>query len=213
MSSRRGERSIVNLLTEGALVTVGVFLALWANNWQADRDHRALAQAALRNFSAEFQANRQAMLDRRDYHEALARDIHAFLQSSEAATEERFHEAVHFAGMRPVTFERTAWDLALATQALSYLPPDLAFGISKVYTQQNALQKLQDSFLASAFTPASLASENFKGLATAMEVYLADVNIQEPLMLSRYGEILPKVTRALGRGVEAEAPDGANKSP
>jgi len=54
--------------------------------------------------------------------------------------------------MRPVIFEHTAWDLALATQALSYLDPDLAFDISKVYTQQNAFQKLEDSFLTAAFT-------------------------------------------------------------
>ena len=43
-------------------------------------------------------------------------------------------------GVRPVIYEHTAWDLALATQALSYLKPDLAFDISKVYTQQNAFQ-------------------------------------------------------------------------
>jgi hypothetical protein len=96
-----------------------------------------------------------------------------------------------------VIFEHTAWDLALATKALSWLKPDLAFDISKVYTKQNAFQKLEDSFLAAAFTPASLSSDNVKGLATTMKVYLADVNQLEPDMISRYEQIIPEVKRAL----------------
>jgi len=83
-----------------------------------------------------------------------------------------------------VIFEHTAWDLALATQALSWLKPDLAFDISKVYTQQNAFQRFEESFLAGAFTPATLSSDDMKGLATAMEFYLNDVNQLEPGMLS-----------------------------
>ena len=99
--------------------------------------------------------------------------------------------------MRPVIFEHTAWDLALATQALSYLKPDLAFDISKVYTQQNAFQKLEDSFLSAAFTPASLSSDNLNGLAPAMVFYLGDVNQQEPALVSRYEKVIPEVKRAL----------------
>ena len=99
--------------------------------------------------------------------------------------------------MRPVIFEHTAWDLALATQALSYLKPDLAFDISKVYTQQNAFQKLEDSFLSAAFTPASLSSDNLKGLAPTMMFYLDDVNQQEPTLVSRYEKVIPEVKRAL----------------
>ena len=98
--------------------------------------------------------------------------------------------------MRPVIFEHTAWDLALATQALSYLDPDLAFDISKVYTEQNAFQKLEDSFLAAAFTPASLSSDNVKGMATAMELYLIDVNQQEPAILQLYDKVIPEVKGA-----------------
>jgi len=199
MSLRAGEhgRSLVNLFLEVALIAVGVFLALWANNWHENREHRAQAQAALRNFAGEMEVNRQAMQRNRQYHETLARELHEFLLSKEPSTDDRFNQSVHFEGMRPVTFEHTAWDLALATQALSYLKPDLAFDISKVYTQQNAFQKLEDSFLASAFTPATLSSDSLKGLAPAMEIYLIEVNLQEPAMVSRYEQIIPEVKRAL----------------
>ncbi len=77
MSLRSGEhgKSFVNLLLEVVLITVGVFLALWANNWHEDREHRAQARAALRNFVGEMEANRQATQSNRSYHETLAREL------------------------------------------------------------------------------------------------------------------------------------------
>jgi len=197
MSFRGGHRSFFNLIFEVALIAVGVFLALWANNWHEDREHRAQAKAALRNFAAEMETNRQAMQRNRAYHEALARELKEFLASKEPASEDRLNQSVHFEGMRPVIFEHTAWDLALATQALSYLDPDLAFDISKVYTKQNAFEKLEESFLAAAFTPSSLSSDNVKGMATAMELYLIDVNLQEPPILQLYDKVIPEVKGAL----------------
>ena len=197
MSFGGGHRSFFNLIFEVALIAVGVFLALWANNWHEDREHRAQARAALRNFVAEMETNREAMQRNRAYHEALARELKEFLASKEPASEDRLNKSVHFEGMRPVIFEHTAWDLALATQALSYLDPDLAFDISKVYTKQNAFEKLEDSFLAAAFTPSSLSSDNVKGMAAAMELYLIDVNQQEPAILQLYDKVIPEVKGAL----------------
>ena len=197
MSFGGGHRSFFNLIFEVALIAVGVFLALWANNWHEDREHRAQARAALRNFAGEMETNRLAMQRNRAYHEALARELREFLASKEPASEDRLNKSVHFEGMRPVIFEHTAWDLALATQALSYLDPDLAFDISKVYTKQNAFEKLEESFLAAAFTPSSLSSDNVKGMAAAMELYLIDVNQQEPAILQLYDKVIPEVKGAL----------------
>jgi hypothetical protein len=199
MSFRGGQRSFLNLLFEVVLIAAGVFLALLANNWHEDREHRAHAQAALCNFAGEMETNRQAMRRYRSYHETLARELEQFLRSKEPPSEERLYKEVHFEGVRPVIFEHTAWDLALATQALSYLKPELAFDISKVYTKQNAIQTLENSFLASAFTPASMSSDNPKGMATAMVLYLIDVNQQEPAILQLYDKVIPEVNSALSR--------------
>ena len=199
MSFRGGHRSFFNLIFEVALIAVGVFLALWANNWHEDREHRAQARAALRNFAGEMEANRQATQRNRQYHETLARELHEFLASKEPPSDDRFNKSVHFEGMRPVIFEHTAWDLALATQALSYLKPDLAFDISKVYTQQNAFQTLENSFLASSFTPANMSIDNPKGMASAIVLYIIDVNQQEPAILQLYDKVIPEVNSALSR--------------
>jgi len=199
MSLKGGEhrKSVLNIVFEVALIAIGVFLALWANNWHEDREHRAQARAALRNFAGEMELNRDATQSKLQYHETLQRELHEFLDSKEPATEDRFNQNVRFEGVRPVTFEHTAWDLALATQALSYLEPDLAFNISKVYTQQNAIERLEDSFLTAALSPASLSSEYFRGRIAAINFYLIDVNQKEPAMVSRYEQMIPEVKRAM----------------
>jgi hypothetical protein len=100
---------------------------------------------------------------------------------------------VHFYGLEPVTFERSAWDLALANQSLSYLAPKLAYAISRVYTRQQALQTLENSFLQSVLGPSIFASQDATGLARSMEAYLIDVNIQETDLLKLYAGLLPQV--------------------
>ena len=196
-SREQDGKAILRMLFEVVLIALGVFLGLLANNWHEVREHREKAQAALRNFVGEMEVNLQATQRGRNYHETLAHELSQFLQSKEPSSDERFANEVHFEGLRPVIFEHTAWDLALATQALSYLEADLAFNISKVYTQQTAFQTFENSFLTSAFTPASLSSDTMKGLAPAMLIYLREVNQQEPAIISRYEEAIPEVKRAL----------------
>ncbi|MGI8957661.1 MAG: hypothetical protein ACR2II_12215 [Chthoniobacterales bacterium] len=139
------------------------------------------------------ESDRQATQRERQNHDTLARELQAFLASKEPPTEERFEKSVHITGVHPVTFQHTAWDLALAAQSLSYLKPDLAFAISKVYTAQNAFQILKNSYLASAYSPASFSSDNLKAQATAISVHLGDVNQLEPAKLKSYDKVIPEV--------------------
>ncbi|HEY7291850.1 MAG TPA: hypothetical protein VH583_18570 [Vicinamibacterales bacterium] len=205
MSLRGAEhgRTFANLIFEILLVAIGVFLALWVNNWNEERRHRAQAQAALRNFLGEMETNRRATEGNRHYHDTLARELAGFLQRTKAPSEERFQKEVHYEGARPVIYEHTAWDLALATQALSYLEPDLAFDISKVYTLQNAVLTLENSFLASAFTRPTLASGDMKDLASALAIYLGDINQQEPIIVGQYDKVIPEIRRALSAPAHA----------
>ena len=171
-------KSLLGLLTEFVLIGVSVFLALLANQWSDAREHRERANATLRYFREEIVTNQKAIETRRQYHEALRRDIESFLQSDAPKTLQSFYPMVHFHGLEPVTFERSAWDLALADQSLSYLPQKLAYAISRVYTRQQALQTLENTFLQSVLAPSTFAGQDATGLARSMEAYLIDVNIR-----------------------------------
>jgi hypothetical protein len=186
-------KSLLGLLTEVVLIGVSVFLALLANQWGDARQHRERANATLRYFREEIVTNQKAIETRRQYHEALSRDIESFLQSNAPKTLQSFFPTVHFHGLEPVTFERSAWDLALANQSLSYLAPKLAYAISRVYTRQQALQSLENSFLQSVLAPSTFAGQDATGLARSMDTYLIDVNIQEPDLLKLYAELLPQL--------------------
>jgi hypothetical protein len=186
-------KSLLGLLTEFVLIGVSVFLALLANQWSEAREHRERANATLRYFREEIVTNQKAIETRRQYHEALSRDIESFLQSDAPKTIQGFFTAVHFHGLEPVTLERTAWDLALANQSLSYLAPKLAYAISRVYTRQQAFQTLENSFLQSVLAPSTFAGQDATGLARSMDAYLIDVNIQEPDLLKLYAQLLPQI--------------------
>lgn len=180
VSERR--RAVFDFVVEVLLIAVGVFLGLLANSWQEGRQHRALAERTLRNFVAELQTNQRNVEEERSYHETLRRELENFL-ARPVRNEEEFQRVVHFTGVHPVSFERTAWDLALATQALSYLKPDTALAISKVYTQQNSFQALENSFIVVAYN--SSTDPDPTRLASATFMYLGDVNVQEPQLLDR----------------------------
>src|SRR5215470_11542717 len=104
LRTREHQKSLLNLILEVVLISIGVFLALWANNWHEDREHRALAYSALRNFADELRANQQAVRSERQYHETLAGGLHTFRISNEPPTEERLQKSVQFKGVRPITF-------------------------------------------------------------------------------------------------------------
>ena len=186
-------KSLAGLLTEVVLIGVSVFLALLANQWSDARQHRERANATLRYFREEIVTNQKAIESRRAYHQALSREIESFGQSAAPKPIQGFFTAIHFRGLQPVQFERTAWDLAVADQSLSYLAPKLAYAISRVYTRQRAFQTLENSFLQSVVAPNTFASQDATGLAMSMHFYLADVNIQEADLLKLYAQLLPQI--------------------
>ena len=196
--STHHSRSILSLLVEVAMIVVGVFLGLAAEQWREGRHEHDLALASLRNFREEIITNQAQLTRVRSYHEALARNLQSFTEEKAPHTFRRFLVDVKFQGMRTVTLERTAWDLALATQALSYMKPDMAYAISRLYTRQQTFQTIENGFMQSAFTPTVFAdTSNTVGLTIAMMAYMGDVNIQEPSLLKAYDVMLPKLDSAL----------------
>ena len=196
-------KSFFKLLIEVILIGLGVFLALLADQWRENHQHRENAREILRYFREEIAANQKAVQSERAYHEKLLQDIETFETSNAPKTLQSLITNAHFSGLHPIMFEQTARDLALANQSLSYLSPQLAYAISRVYTRQQALQTLQNSFLQSAFTPNAFAGQDATGLVTAMKSYLIDMNIQEPDLVRLYGELLPQIDAAASHEVRS----------
>jgi len=90
-------------------------------------------------------------------------------------------------------FDYSAWDLALATQSLSYIDPDLVASMSAAYRMQ---QMYEDAHRAIAQTSYSFTDPVYwlRGVTN----YFGDAALWEELLLKRYDDLLPRLDRALG---------------
>jgi hypothetical protein len=99
---------------------------------------------------------------------------------------------VQIKGLQPAFFEHTAWDLALATQSLAHIDPQVAFVLSRIYgAQQNYADLTRGIMQAVYLRP---MTENFE----AVTYYFGDLGFIEPGLLQMYDEVLPQIDRALG---------------
>jgi hypothetical protein len=194
-------RSLLKIVAEVLLISIGVFLALMGEQWRENARHRQLANASLQRFRAEIQANRNAVAAVKGYHDTTRRKLEAYFASGGPKTAETFD--VQFQGLGPVFFEQTAWDLALATQSLAYIEPDLAFALSRAYTVQRGHAAQQGSIVQSTIYGRSW-NQDFEGYWRSVLAYYGDLSFLDPMLLRAYDEVLPMIDRALGVSVASQ---------
>jgi hypothetical protein len=201
--SHRG-KSLLTIGLEVVLITAGVFLGLMGEQWRERSEQRELAEASLRRFRTEILANRKGVADRQEYHATLKKELDTFFHLPEPRTPSALKISMT-AGLGPVFFEQAAWDLALATQALAHVDPELAFDLSRVYTIQRNYAGLQGAIVQSTMYGRSPA-QDFEGFWRSLSWYLGDVSYFDPMLLKAYDELLPKIARALGEAPGEPAP-------
>src|SRR5262245_5001986 len=116
--------SLLKIVLEVALITVGVFLGLAGEQWRENVHDRELAQASLRRFKGEFEANRAEVLRVRDRHAKELKDLQAYIGANHLALAQHVIDprspiptplpdlVTDSAGV-----DFGAWDFALATQS------------------------------------------------------------------------------------------------
>ena len=181
------------MLLEVVLIGIAVFLGMAADQWRTDRQHREQARAALQRFKTEIVANKAAVADKKDYHLRLQNDIGVYLKT-DASQRKRIDLKIE-RGMAPVNFEHTAWDLALATQALADIDSGLAFEIAGVYAQQRIYSGLTADLMQAMYLRPP--SEDFDRFLHSVKIWLDDIVYFEPGLLELYDRILPMIDRAL----------------
>jgi hypothetical protein len=188
------ERGILKLLLEVALISVGVFLGLMGEQWRENRHHRELADDALRRFRTEIVANQKAVGSVKDYHAATLKDVQTYLRAK-GDERESARRSVHIKGVQPAFVDRTAWDLALATQSLAYIDSDLAFELSRIYYQQGVLTGLTGTYTQAMYMRP--LRENLDAFLESLEAYWIDASQIEAGLFEEYGVVLPKIDHAL----------------
>ena len=196
---RSRAHSLFRIALELTLIATGVFLGLAGEQWRERAHHRELARESLRRLRAEIGTNRKTVEGVKDYHVEMRKRIEDYLAADEHA---RRTLSVKLRGVQPAYFEHTAWDLALATQSLTYIEPDLAFALSRVYGVQQQYAELSRGVLQAMYL--RNPREDLDGFLAAVDTYYGDVVLMEPKLLGMYDELLPQIDRALGGAKQGE---------
>ena len=187
--------SIFKIVLEVVLIGTGVFLGLAGEQWREARHQRELAEQALRRFRTEIVANRKAVESVREYHENLFKQLN-ILKDLPPAKRDTVH--VEFKGVRPANFNHAAWDLALATQSLTYMDPDLAYSLSEIYNVQDQMNGLRGGFTQAMYNAPPAVGKNEEAFFGAVLLYYGDMTLFEPRMVELYDAILLRIDKALG---------------
>jgi hypothetical protein len=186
-------RSYGKILLEVALITLGVFLALLADEWRERAGHRQLAEDTLRRFRTEFQTNREAVAAVRNQHESSLERVRAYFAVEPAARAKMTYPSL---STNPAFMEYTAWDLAIATQALAHVDATLAQRVAHVYAVQRQLDGATRDITLVMYARAG--DSDPEPLTRSLATYFGDCNLIEPRLLKLYDDILPELDRALG---------------
>ena len=178
----------LKIAAEVALISVGVFLALMAQQWREQTHARELARDSLQRFRVELVRNRKSIEAVKDHHKSLRDGLQRYLA---ADPNERDRQAVQVRGLQPATFERTAWDLALATQSLANIDSHLAFELSRIYGLQTRYDDQTRSMLHAIYIRP--VGENME----ALFYYYGDAVLWDTALLQLYKNILPQLDEAL----------------
>jgi hypothetical protein len=188
---RRGSTWLLQVGLEVVLVSAGVFLALMGEQWRERARERELAHASLGRFRAEIHANRKAVQAVREYHVTVYKALETYFATE---PDKRKGVPVRITGVQPVFFEKTAWDLALHTEALAHVDSDVAFALSRIYGLQETYGDMTGRLMQALYLQSM--SDSF----LAFRHYYADIVLWEPALIRMYDEILPAIDRALGDG-------------
>src|SRR5262245_34048076 len=198
MTIGRG-KSFIKIGLEVLLITAGVFLGLLGEQWRTNAEHRELAAASLRRFRAEFRTNK-AEVDR--VHNRHVQELQGLEKYFKEHQEELVASVADVRTPLPqpipdfVTDSAgvaySAWDVALATQSLAYIDPDLVAAMSGVYRLQ---QMYEAAHRAIQQTQYSAAGPVY--LLQGHMSYFGDASLYEELLLKQYNDILSRLDKVI----------------
>ena len=125
-------------LLELALIIVGALLALALEDWADEREKTERARTLLQLVVAEIETNHERLTKEIDYHRAMRLPIQQTVV--ELRDNNRFTLPEGWQGTRPIQLTRTAFELAVTSNALARLPAPTALEIADVYETMRRME-------------------------------------------------------------------------
>ena len=196
VTAPRGTKSFFKIGLEVVLITAGVFLGLLGENCRENAGHQALADASLRRFRAEFRANKAEVERVHGRHVQQRQAMEKYFAEHQAALldlRQPLPQPVPDMSTDSAGVAYAAWDVALATQSLAYIDPDLVAAMSSAYRLQQMYEDAHRHIQQAQYS-ANVPIQLMRGHMT----YFGDASIYEELLLKHYDAILTRLDRAVG---------------
>ena len=192
--------SWLKLVLEVVLITAGVFLGLAGESWRESREHRELAEQSLRRFREEVKSNRQAVLRVHQMHQDQEKAMIDYfnangpaLMASMLDPRKPMPAPVPDVTTDSAVFDYSTWDVAVATESLAYIDPEVVAMISDAQRMQ---QMIEEDHRAIAQVLYSF--QNQVHYLRGVTGYFGDTALHERLLLERYEKLLPRLDKAIG---------------
>ena len=184
-----------------AMIAVGAYLGLQAEQWREDRQQARRAERSLRTFRDEIAGNRARFAAALPYHRRMGDSLRAgferTLTDARPLPIMRLVKETTFNGTQTVDPQTTAYDLAVATQALGELPAALSFQLSRVYNRQRALAAYQDQFSQALMATAPAPRDDASRMLFMLDQAMHEIARQEGHLVAAYDSVLPRLDAAL----------------
>ena len=197
VATRRLGHPVVALVGQLALIVVGVFLGLQADEWRDRRKQDALRASTLRAFRDEVAHNREALARVLPYHRAMGDALTEVWKRHQGSgvplTLGALRAESRYDGLRLPELAGTAYDLAVATQVLGSIDQPLVLLLSRTYERQRALARYQDQLGTALMTSPELARGDWQRGAYLLAEGLSEVRAAEDVLLAKYDSVLARL--------------------
>jgi hypothetical protein len=204
-----------SILLEASFVTLGVLLALAADEWRESYNQRRHAATALASVREEIEANHKAVRESLDYHMGVSNALRAFTQQARQGdvAAPRYPDSRIFSQgfVKPASLLYTAWEAANATNAVSHMAYTDVLALGRIYEQQRYYEKQSEHVGQLIF--ATLFHEGFQGMVqnyANLSVIVRAFSFRECQLLEAYAEGATKLDRVKGGG-RAEFPEACRR--
>ncbi len=190
---------LVRAALESALIVVSVLLALFLDQWRADREIAERLATTRVYLVQEIRANRDAL--RADpvlpYHlrtQALVVAMVGPPGPERVVAEARYADGA-FQGVHPFRAQDVVWSSFRDTELASRMPAEQLFALAAIYDAQADLERLSEGFLTALIQPsADSESEAYRqSQLRTVAMYFADVIPAEQGLSRRYDQVLAQL--------------------
>jgi hypothetical protein len=183
------------ILLEGFFVTLGVLLALAADEWRQSYAERRHADFALASIREELHTNRDAVRRSLDYHLTLAAALREPAGSASAQSRAAQDGSLFSKGfVLPAPMLQTAWESARSTDALSNMEYADVLTLARIYEQQRTYE--QQGREVGGLIYAKLFNDGIGSMlqnVSNLSVIISTFLFRECALLRDYAEVFTKL--------------------